>query len=278
MRPNRFGGGYGLAKIGVKTAVNDRGDHAENNREQRFERCDCAGGFRGGVLHQVSHYRGAEKGDHHAVKEENDNDIGNGYVQMKGRQGGCPTEKGHGADDADASCREAVDEISAEAVKQGKAQYIPISIVQVPNLIKKDMVPIDVALIQVSLPDEHGFVSLGVSVDITKAAVLKAKTVIAGVNPNMPYTFGDSLIPIDRIDYLVPVDTPVIEYLHKPADDIAKQIARYVARIINDNSTLHIGLGRIPNEMLKYLTNRKNLGIRSDVITEPVMEAHGVSI
>ena len=159
-----------------------------------------------------------------------------------------------------------------EAVKQGKAQYIPISIVQVPNLIEKDMVPIDVALIQVSLPDEHGFVSLGVSVDITKAAVLKAKTVIAEVNPNMPYTFGDSLIPIDQIDYLVPVDTPVIEYLHKPADDIAKQIARYVARIINDNSTLHIGLGRIPNEMLKYLTNRKNLGIRSDVITEPVVD------
>jgi len=159
-----------------------------------------------------------------------------------------------------------------EAVKQGKAHYIPISIAQLPALIEKDMVPIDVALVQVSLPDEHGVVSLGVSVDITKSAVLKAKTVIAELNPNMPYTLGDSVISMDQIDYLVKVDTPVIEYLHEPADHVAKQIARYVARIISDNSTLHIGLGRIPNEMLKYLTNRKNIGIHSDVITEPVID------
>ncbi len=159
-----------------------------------------------------------------------------------------------------------------EAVKSGKAEYIPISIAHLPNLIQKEMVPIDVALIQVSLPDEHGFVSLGVSVDITRAAVLKAKTVIAELNPNMPYTLGDSIIPLDRIDRLVKVETPVIEYLHEPADAIAEQIARYVARIISDNSTLHVGLGQIPNEMLKYLTNRKNLGIHSDVITEPVLD------
>ena len=158
-----------------------------------------------------------------------------------------------------------------EAVKLGKAQYIPISIAHLPRLIENETIPINVAMIQVSPPDNNGFVSLGVSVDITRAAVLKAKTVIAEVNPNMPYTHGDSLISVDQIDALVAADTPVIEYLHQPADAIGEQIARYVARIIHDNSTLHTGIGRIPNEMLKFLTNRKNLSIHSDVITEPVI-------
>ena len=159
-----------------------------------------------------------------------------------------------------------------EAVKQGKAHYIPISIAQVPGLIEQGRVPIDVALIQVSAPDDSGMVSLGVSVDIALAAVLKAKTVIAEMNPNMPFTYGSSTISIDEIDYLVPVDNPIPEYLHEPADQVAEQIARYVARIISDDSTLHIGLGKIPNEMLKYLSNRKNLGIHSDVITEPLID------
>jgi len=159
-----------------------------------------------------------------------------------------------------------------EAIKKGKAEYIPISIAQLPRLIENEKIPVNVAMVQVSPPDVNGFVSLGISVDITRAAVLNAKTVIAEVNPNMPYTHGDSLIPVDRIDAFVEVNTPVIEYLHKPADAIGKQIARYVARIIHDNSTLHTGIGRIPNEMLKYLTNRKNLSIHSDVITEPVID------
>jgi acyl-CoA hydrolase/GNAT superfamily N-acetyltransferase len=159
-----------------------------------------------------------------------------------------------------------------QAIKQGKADYIPISISQVPNLIESGRLTIDVALIQVSLPDERGFVSLGVSVDITRIAVQKARKVIAEVNPNMPRTLGDTFVPVDRIDHLVVVDTPVIEYLHLPADDIAQQIARYVARIIDDGSTLQIGLGRIPNEMLKYLTNRRDLGIHSDVITDPIVD------
>jgi RimJ/RimL family protein N-acetyltransferase len=92
------------------------------------------------------------------------------------------------------------------------------------------------------------------------------------MNPNMPRTRGESLIHLDRIDHLVEVDTPIIEYLHEPVDSVAEQIARYVARIIDDGSTLQIGLGRIPNEMLKYLTNRKDLGIHSDVITEPIVD------
>jgi acyl-CoA hydrolase/GNAT superfamily N-acetyltransferase len=158
------------------------------------------------------------------------------------------------------------------AVKQKQADYIPISIAQVPKLIHNGRLTADVALIQVSPPDQHGYVSLGVSVDITRAVALTAKTVIAEVNPHMPRTMGDSFLHLDQIHYLVLVDQPIIEYTHPPADDVARQIARYAARIIDNNSTLQIGLGRIPNEMIKYLTDRQNLGIHSDLITDPIVD------
>ena len=161
---------------------------------------------------------------------------------------------------------------TVKAIKHGQADYTPISIAQVPSLIENGGITVDVALIQTSIPDEHGFVSLGVSVDIAKVAIRKARTVIAELNPNMPKTLGDTFIPVDRIEHMVLVDTPVIEYIHPLVDKIAEQIARYVARIIDDGSTLQIGLGRIPNEMLKYLSERRDLGIHSDVITEPIIE------
>jgi acyl-CoA hydrolase/RimJ/RimL family protein N-acetyltransferase len=160
-----------------------------------------------------------------------------------------------------------------ETIKIGKADYIPVSLGQIPHLLKRGGLNIDVALIQVSMPDEKGFVSLGVSTDITRAATQYAKTVIAELNPHMPRTLGDTFIPIDEIDKMVIVDTPVTEYVHPHVDDkISERIARYVARIIENGSTLQIGLGRIPNEMCKYLTNRRNLGIHSDVITDPIVE------
>lgn len=159
-----------------------------------------------------------------------------------------------------------------EAIKQNKADYVPISIAQVPNLISSGRLTADVAFIQISPPDRHGYVSLGVSVDISRAVALTAKRVIAEINPNMPRTLGDSFLHLDQIDYLVPVDDPIIEYTHPPADAVAQQIARYIARIIDNNATLQIGLGRIPNEMLKYLTDRQNLGIHSDVITDPIVD------
>lgn len=159
-----------------------------------------------------------------------------------------------------------------QLVKDGQADYVPVSLAQVPTLIENGRIDLDVALVQVSMPDEHGYVSLGVSVDVTRAAVLNARLVIAEVNPSMPRTLGASFIPASRIGRAVLVDTPIIEYVHTPADTVAEQIARYVARIIDDGSTLQVGLGRIPNEMLKYLTHRKDLGIHSDVITPPVMD------
>ena len=166
-----------------------------------------------------------------------------------------------------------VDTDTREVIKQNRGDYIPVSIAQVPNLIKRGCLKIDVALIQVSMPDEHGFVSLGVSNDVTHAVVHSAGNVIAELNPQMPRTLGNSFVSIDDIDRMVFVDTPVIEYVHPRVEDaIAEQIARYVARTIADGSTLQIGLGRIPNEMFKYLTNRRNLGIHSDVITEPIVD------
>jgi acyl-CoA hydrolase/RimJ/RimL family protein N-acetyltransferase len=157
------------------------------------------------------------------------------------------------------------------ATAQGIADYVPISLAQVPRLIENGRIPIDVALIQVSLPDEYGYVSLGVSVDITSAAAQKAKKIIAEINPHMPCTLGDTFLRIDKIDQCVLVETPIIEYQHPPADAVAEKIARYIASIIDDGSTLQIGIGRIPNETLKYLVNRRDLGVHSDVITDSII-------
>jgi acyl-CoA hydrolase/RimJ/RimL family protein N-acetyltransferase len=151
-------------------------------------------------------------------------------------------------------------------------EYLPLALPDVPGLFRAGRIPLDVALVQVAPPDPDGTCSLGISVDVTQAAALAAHTVIAEVNPEMPRTCGDSRIPLDRIERLVLAETPVVEYLHEPADDIAEQIARYVARLIDDRSTLQIGLGRVPNQMLHHLTNRRELAIHSDVITEPIVD------
>ena len=159
-----------------------------------------------------------------------------------------------------------------ELVNRGDAEYVPVSLSQVPSLIATGRIRPDVALIQVSPPDAFGYVSLGVSVDVVMVAVRHAKMVIAEVNPNMPRTLGESFIHISAIHKLVPIDTPLAEFVHAPLDEIAQQIARYVAEIIEDGSTLQIGLGRIPNEALKYLTNRRDLGVHSDVITDSLLD------
>jgi acyl-CoA hydrolase/RimJ/RimL family protein N-acetyltransferase len=154
----------------------------------------------------------------------------------------------------------------------GLVEYVPLSLADAPQLFEHGQVPLDVAMVQVAPPEPDGTVSLGVSVDVTKAAALAARTVIAEVNEAMPRTAGDSRIPVDQIASFVPVQTPVIEYIHEPAGEVAEQIARYVARLIDDRSTLQVGLGRVPNEMLARLSNRRELAIHSDVITEPIVD------
>lgn len=158
------------------------------------------------------------------------------------------------------------------AVKHGLADYVPMSLVRVPELMARGRIAVDVAFIQVSLPDAFGYVSLGVSVDVVAAAVARASIVIAEVNPAMPRTLGDSMLHVSRITHLVPVDTPVIEYLHPAQPSQAmERIARYISSLIDDGSTLQIGLGRFANEALKYLSDRKDLGVHSDVITEAII-------
>jgi acyl-CoA hydrolase len=157
-------------------------------------------------------------------------------------------------------------------LESDRVAYLPLSLPDVPRLFSNGQLPLDVAMVQVAPPDADGTCSLGISVDVTKAAALAARTVIAEVNPAMPRTAGDSRIPVSRIASFAPVDTPVTEYLHEPVAEVAERIARYVARLIDDRSTLQIGLGRVPNEMLAHLTNRRALAVHSDVITEPIVD------
>ncbi len=158
------------------------------------------------------------------------------------------------------------------AVKQRVAEYVPIAVARLPGLLVSDQIPIDASLIQVSLPDEFGYVSLGVSVDVIPAAVASSRLVIAEVNPAMPRTLGDSTLHVDLIHHLVPVDTPVIEYVNHPVQEaVIEQIARYISAIIEDGSTLQVGPGQVSNEVLKRLVDHKDLGIHSDVITDAII-------
>jgi acyl-CoA hydrolase/RimJ/RimL family protein N-acetyltransferase len=165
-----------------------------------------------------------------------------------------------------------------ELAEQAPVDYVPIALAEVPHLIASGRLAFDIALVQASPPDERGMCSLGVSVDIVRAAVRNARTVVAEINPRMPRTGPESEVPLARFDHIVAVDEPIIEYLHPEIGDTAERIARYVARIIDDGATLQIGLGRVPNEMLRFLGNRRDLGIHSDVITEPLVDlvARGV--
>jgi acyl-CoA hydrolase/GNAT superfamily N-acetyltransferase len=158
------------------------------------------------------------------------------------------------------------------AMKQGLVDYVPISVARVPEMIALGRIPVDVALIQVSLPDAFGYVSLGVSVDIIPAALARARLIIAEVNPSMPRSMGDSALHINRIHHLVLVNTPIAELSRTPVQEVnVQRIARYIAGIIDDGSTLQIGLGQLAHEALQYLTDRKDLGVHSDVISDAIL-------
>jgi acyl-CoA hydrolase/RimJ/RimL family protein N-acetyltransferase len=156
--------------------------------------------------------------------------------------------------------------------ESGQLDYVPISLEEVPALLASGRLPIDVALLQVSPPDARGYVSLGVSVDLAPAVLSVARRVIAEVNPAMPRTHGESFVHLGRFDALVKVETPVAEYRHRQIGDIGERVARYIASIIDDGSTLQIGLGRVPNEALRHLRDHRDIGIHSDVITDGIIE------
>lgn len=158
------------------------------------------------------------------------------------------------------------------AVNRGLADYTPIFLSQVPNLFYRGLIPVNVALIQVSPPDSHGYMSLGVSLDIVKAAVDSASLVVAQVNSNMPRVHGDGFIHINDVDFIIEHDEPLLEYEPTVADEIARQIGKYVARIIEDGDTIQVGYGSIPNAILSSLDGRKYLGIHTELLTDGIVE------
>jgi acyl-CoA hydrolase len=158
------------------------------------------------------------------------------------------------------------------AVQEGRADFMPVFLSEIPQLITSGRVGIDVAMIQVSPPDRHGFVSLGVAVDIVRAAVDSATVILAEVNPNMPRTLGDSFLDVDRISALVPVDYPLPERPAEPLDDVAREIGRHVATLIPDGATLQMGIGKIPDAVLAALADRHDLGVHTEMLSDGVMQ------
>ncbi|MFW9906928.1 MAG: acetyl-CoA hydrolase/transferase family protein, partial [Candidatus Thorarchaeota archaeon] len=158
------------------------------------------------------------------------------------------------------------------AVKTGRADYTPVSSRKLPELFRKKLLPIDVALIQTSMPTTSGDVSLGISVDITKSAIKNARIVIAEINSEMPVTHGDSLIPISDIDFMVENHAPLQEWIPPSSTPQIERVAKNVATLIENGSTLHFGIGNVPNAVPKYLLNRSNLGIHSEMITDSVLD------
>jgi acyl-CoA hydrolase/GNAT superfamily N-acetyltransferase len=159
-----------------------------------------------------------------------------------------------------------------KAVQEGRADFMPVFLSEIPALIRSRRVRIDVAMIQVSPPDAHGFVSLGASVDIVRAAVDCAELIIAEVNPRMPRTLGDSMVHVSDIAHLVPVDSPLPELAIEPLDDICREIGRLVASLVPSGATLQTGIGRIPHAVLEALGDRVDLGVHTEMLSDSVID------
>jgi 4-hydroxybutyrate CoA-transferase len=160
-----------------------------------------------------------------------------------------------------------------KAVQEGRADFTPVLLSEFPLLFKNKVLPVDVALIHVSPPDEHGFCSLGVEVGLTKSPAESSKIIIAEVNEQMPRTLGDSFIHVSRLNYVVPVNYPVPELLMgaEGGDEISKKIAGFIADLIPDGATLQMGIGAIPDAVLGFLGNKKDLGIHSEMFSDGVV-------
>lgn len=158
-----------------------------------------------------------------------------------------------------------------DAVNRADADYTPVFLSAVPDLIRKEIIPVDVALIQTSLPDALGYASLGISVDMVKAAADKAAMVIAQVNSNMPRIHGDGFVHIKDVDFIIRCDEALLEYDSPAPTDIAGQIGRYVATIIEDGATIQVGYGSMPNAILDHLHEKKHLGIHTELLTDGVV-------
>ena len=159
-----------------------------------------------------------------------------------------------------------------EHIQQGLGNYTPILLSDIPMLFNSGQLPVDVALIQVTPPDERGKVSLGVSVDIVKSAAENASLVIAQVNPMMPKTLGDSFLDIYDLDLLVPAASPIIERESTPVSEDTRRIGEHIAALIEDGSTIEFGIGRIPHALVEFLHHKKDLGIHTEMLTDSIID------
>lgn len=159
-----------------------------------------------------------------------------------------------------------------KAVNEGRADFTPCFLSEIPLLFRHGHLPLDIALVHVSPPDEHGFCSFGVEVGVTKTAAQSAKIVIAQVNPNMPRTLGDAFIHVSKIDYVVAVDAPLPEVHMADSSELAQRIARHIADLIPDGATLQTGIGAIPDAVLRQLGNKRHLGIHTELFSDGVID------
>ncbi len=160
-----------------------------------------------------------------------------------------------------------------EAVNEGRADYVPIFLGEIPGLFYDGLMPVDVAVLHTSIPDEHGFLSLGVETLVSKAAARTAKTVVALVNEKMPRTLGDSFVHISRVSSLVEVSMELPELPRKKASEVEAQIGKHAAELVKDGSTLQLGIGGIPDAVLAALGDKKDLGIHTEMVSDGIMEA-----
>lgn len=157
-------------------------------------------------------------------------------------------------------------------LKAGNGSYTPVFLSELPLLFRKKVVLLDVVFIHVSPPDSHGYCSLGVSVEASIAAIENAKTVVAQVNKNMPRTFGDGIVHVSEIDFLVEIDVPIFAHDVTPFSVEEEKIGEYVASLIDNKSTLQMGIGSIPNAALSKLKNHKDLGLHTEMFSDGVID------
>jgi acyl-CoA hydrolase/GNAT superfamily N-acetyltransferase len=159
-----------------------------------------------------------------------------------------------------------------KAAFEGKIDYIPAYLSQIPRLFASQRIGLDVALVQVSRPDKFGYCSLGVSVDITRSGLENARLVIAQVNPLMPRTWGESFVHVDEIDWLVPFEEPLVEMVPAEKDnEIARRIGHFVSQLVDDGATLQMGFGHLPYAIMQYLDTKKDLGLHTQLITDGLL-------
>jgi acetyl-CoA hydrolase len=159
-----------------------------------------------------------------------------------------------------------------KAVQQGRVDFTPVFLGETPKLFKEKIIPLDVALVHVSPPDEHGFCSFGVEVGLTKPAAESARIIIAEVNEQMPRTLGNSFIHVSKLTHIVPVNYPLIELPQGTPGDLEKAIGSHIAEMIPDGATLQLGIGAIPDGVLYYLQDKRDLGIHSELFSDGVVD------